>query len=43
MLLREIFTVCFETRMEPINTTCGQKVELFNAEHMVNIDTFVTV
>ena len=39
MLCREIMAVCSEIHTKPINTVCGQKVELLNVKLAVHIVT----
>ena len=39
MLYREIMAVCSEIHTKPINTVCGQNVELLNAKLVVHIVT----
>jgi len=39
MLYREIMTVCSEIHTKPINTLCGQDVELLNVKLVVHIVT----
>jgi len=39
MLYREIMAVCSEIHTKPINTVCGQKVELLNVKLAVHIVT----
>ena len=37
MLYREIIAVCSEIDTKHINTVCGQNVEFFNVQLVVNI------
>jgi hypothetical protein len=37
MLYREIIAVCPQIHIKPINTLCGQNVELLNAKLVVHI------
>ena len=39
MLYREIISVCSQIDTEPINTLCGQNVELLNVKLVVYIVT----
>jgi len=39
MLYREILAVCSEIHIKPINTLCGQNVELLNVKLVVHIVT----
>jgi len=39
MLYREIIAVCSEIHTKPINTLCGQNVELLNVKLAVHIVT----
>ena len=39
MLYREIIAVCFQIHTKPINTLCGQNVELLNFKLVVHIVT----
>ena len=39
MLYREIMAVCSEINTIPINTVCGQNVELLNVKLVVHIVT----
>ena len=39
MLYREIMAVCSEIHTKPINTVCGQNVELLNVKLAVHIVT----
>jgi hypothetical protein len=39
MLYREIVPVCSEILTKPVNTLCGQNVELLNVELVVHIVT----
>jgi len=39
MLYREVIAVCSEIHTEPINTLCGQNVELLNVKLVVRIVT----
>ena len=39
MLYREIMAVCSEIHTKPINTVCGQNVELLNVKLVVHIVT----
>jgi len=41
MLYREIIAVCSQFHTEPINTVCGQNVELLNVKLAVHIVTTV--
>jgi len=39
MLYREIIAVCSQSHTKPINTLCGQNVELLNVKLVVHIVT----
>ena len=39
MLYREIIAVCSQIHIKPINTLCGQNVELLNVKLVVHIVT----
>jgi len=39
MLYREIIAVCSDIQTKPINTPCGQNVELLNVKLAVHIVT----
>jgi len=39
MLYREIIAVCSEIHTKPINTVCGQRVQLLNVKLVVHIVT----
>jgi len=39
MIYREIIAVCSEIHAKPINTLCGQNVELLNVKLVVHIMT----
>ena len=39
MLYREIIAVCSQSHIKPINTVCGQNLELLNVKLVVHIVT----